>query len=264
MTVVDPYTPQEMKFRRAFMLGTAVLMLPLAVLLIAVPEIDLTVSGFAKELCPASARSLAGAWCPTSALNAARSAFMALFLLVVGATLAVSVGVLIAKRKLFGTAQARCWFMIAVLIVGPGVVANLILKDNLGRARPRDVIELGGTKVFSPPLVPSQECQRNCSFVCGEAASMFAPFFALVLLFPRYRRSLFVAALTTGLLAGAVRMMQGAHFLSDVLFAGIFMALTVSLLHVVFIDLWRDPQRVRRAFAAPFATLMRLATERTR
>ncbi|MFN3745435.1 MAG: phosphatase PAP2 family protein [Hyphomicrobiaceae bacterium] len=236
MTVVDPYAPQELKFRRTFMIATVGLMIPLAALLVAVPEIDLTVSGFAKELCPASARSLTGAWCPASALNAVRSAFIALFMLVVGATLAVSVGVLIAKRKLFGTAQARCWFMIAVLVVGPGVVTNLIFKDNFGRARPRDVIELGGTKVFSPPLLPAQECQRNCSFVCGEAASMFAPLFALVFLFPRYRRSLLLAALTTGLVAGAVRMMQGAHFLSDVLFAGIFMALTVSLLHVVFID----------------------------
>jgi hypothetical protein len=35
-------------------------------------------------------------------------------------------------------------------------------------------------------------------------------------------------------------MSQGGHFLSDVLFAGIFMALTASALHILFIGLWRE------------------------
>jgi hypothetical protein len=35
-------------------------------------------------------------------------------------------------------------------------------------------------------------------------------------------------------------MSQGAHFLSDVLFAGIFMALTASALHILLIGLWRE------------------------
>jgi lipid A 4'-phosphatase len=40
-----------------------------------------------------------------------------------------------------------------------------------------------------------------------------------------------VAGTITGLLAGLVRVMQGGHFLSDVVFAGVFMALVAAGLH---------------------------------
>jgi hypothetical protein len=36
-----------------------------------------------------------------------------------------------------------------------------------------------------------------------------------------------------------IRISQGGHFLSDILFAGIFMALTASALHILLIGLWR-------------------------
>jgi lipid A 4'-phosphatase len=112
--------------------------------------------------------------------------------------------------------------------------------------------------------VPSRECPRNCSFVSGEASAMFAPFFALAFLLPQYRMGLLAAGLATGLLVGTVRIIQGAHFLSDVLFAGIFMALTVALLHIAFIGVWREPRRTWSTLAAPFTPLMRVAAARIR
>lgn len=93
---------------------------------------------------------------------------------------------------------------------------------------------------------------------------MFAAFFALALLLPQYRRGLLAAGLAAGLLAGAVRITQGAHFLSDVLFAGIFMALTVSLLHIAMIGIWREPRRTWSALAAPFTPLRAALAARTR
>jgi lipid A 4'-phosphatase len=264
MAAIDPYAPQETKFRREFLIGAAALALPLAVVLVANPGIDLAISSAVREACALPPRNPGGPWCPTEAVTAARKAFMAVFLLAACATLIVSIRVVLAQRKWLGLEQARCAFMIAVLLIGPGVVANLILKDNVGRARPRDVIEFGGTKAFTPPLVPSRECPRNCSFVSGEASSMFAVFFALALLLPQYRLGLLMTGLAAGTLAGAVRIVQGAHFLSDVLFAGLFMALTVSLLHIAFIGLWRDPRRTWSAVAAPFMPVMRLAAERMR
>jgi len=264
MAAIDPYAPQETKFRREFLIAAAALALPLAVVLVANPGIDLAISTAVREACPLPPLRPGGPWCPTDAVGLARKAFMVLFLFVAFATLIVSVRVALARRKWLGLDQARCAFMIAVLFVGPGVVANLILKDNVGRARPRDVIEFGGTKAFTPPLVLSQECPRNCSFVSGEASSMFAAFFALALLLPQYRLGFLLTGIAAGALAGAVRIVQGAHFLSDVLFAGLFMALTVSLLHIVFIGLWRDPRRTWSAITAPFTPVMRLAAERMR
>jgi lipid A 4'-phosphatase len=234
------------------------------VLLIANPDIDLAVSNAVREACPIPPAAQGGPWCPTATVVTVRKIFMAIFLLLALATLVVSIRVLLAERKWFGSAQARCWFMIAALIVGPGIVANLVFKDNMGRARPRDVVEFGGSKVFTPPLVPSRECPRNCSFVSGEASSMFAAFFALALLLPQYRLGLLAAGVTMGIMIGAIRIVQGAHFLSDVLFAGIFMALTVSLLHIAFIGLWRDPRRTWNTLAATVMPLVRVAAERMR
>ncbi|WP_295556230.1 phosphatase PAP2 family protein [uncultured Hyphomicrobium sp.] len=264
MSGIDPYAPHEIKFRREFLVGAALLSVPLAVLMVSNPGIDLAISNAFQQACAIPPIAKGAPWCPTDAVAMTRKIFMGVFLLVVFATLIVSIRTFLAGRKLFGAEQARCLFMIAVLVVGPGVVANLVLKENSGRARPRDVIEFGGTKAFTPPLVPSGECQRNCSFVSGEASSMFAAFFALALLLPRYRIGMLATAIAMGTLAGLVRILQGAHFLSDVVFAGIFMALTVSLLHIAIIGLWRDPRRTLNAVTAPLMPLMRVAAARIR
>jgi lipid A 4'-phosphatase len=262
MTSIDPYTPQETKFRREFLIAAALLAVPLAAVLIGTPQIDLAISSAVRQACPVAPVVQGGPWCPTLAVTAARKVFMGIFLLLAVATLLASVRVFIAQRKWFGFAQARCWFMIAVLIVGPGVVANLVFKENLGRARPRDVVEFGGTKAFTPPLVPASECSRNCSFISGEASSIYASFFALALLLPQYRAALLVGGIAIGTLAGIVRIIQGAHFLSDVLFAGIIMAITVSLLHIAFIGLWRNPRQTWNAITAPFAPVLKVALSR--
>lgn len=264
MAAIDPFAPQETRFRRDFLIGAAVLALPLAFILIANPGIDIAVSDAVREACPVAAAPPGKPWCATTAVTLARRAFQVVFLLLALATVIVAARLVVAKRKWFGLEQARCWFMIAVLIVGPGVVANLIFKDNMGRARPRDVIEFGGAKAFTPPLMPSSECPRNCSFVSGEASAMFAPFFALAFLLPQFRLGLIAAGITTGLLVGTLRIVQGAHFLSDILFAGIFMAVTVCLLHIAFIGLWRDPRRTWSTLATPLTPLMRVAAARMR
>jgi lipid A 4'-phosphatase len=68
---------------------------------------------------------------------------------------------------------------------------------------------------------------------------MFVLFLAPALLLPGIRMTLIGMAVCLGTAAGAIRMMQGAHFMSDVLFAGVFMALTVGLLHVAVFGLLR-------------------------
>jgi lipid A 4'-phosphatase len=247
----------ETKFRREFLITALALAGPLAILMVANPAIDLTVSETIRGVC-------SDAWCRGPALVAVRYAFIGVFTLVCFATLAVTVRVLVESGRWFGATQARCWFVVACLAVGPGVVANLVLKDNLGRARPREVIEFGGTKAFTPAFVPSNQCPDNCSFVSGEASSMFASFFALALVLPQYRMALIAAGIATGSIAGAIRMLQGAHFLSDVLFAGIFMALTVSVLHMAVIGFWRNSEasraRRRRNAWPDWIALARLAS----
>jgi lipid A 4'-phosphatase len=222
------------RFRTGFMLATLAIGTALAVIMLSNPVIDLMLAHVLKSSCAG-----AGEWCTGWVVDAPRRLLIALF--VMGCVAAGLLGVAAIYRRKHWSALdlARCWFLVALLAVGPGLVTNTILKDNWGRARPREVLELGGTKPFTPPLLPATACSRNCSFVSGEAASMFALFLAPALLVPGVRITLIGAAVLLGTAAGAIRMMQGAHFLSDVLFAGVFMALTIGLLHVAIFSVLR-------------------------
>lgn len=238
MRMADPYLPTETRFRRQFLIATTALAAVLGIILVSWPEIDLMLSR-AMQVCP-GAPSYAP-WCESDpAIATVRKAFMGLTVLIAAAVLFGAGRTIWQRGGLVGLAQARWCFLAAMLAIGPGLVANVILKDNWGRARPRHVVEFGGTKQFTPPLVPVGECARNCSFVSGEASSAYAPFFAAALLLPQLRITLIAGGALSGLAAGLVRMSQGGHFLSDVLFAGIFMALTASVLHILFIGLWRE------------------------
>ena len=255
MTVHD-HRAAESKLRREFLIGTVLIAFPLAAVLISTPEIDLGLSAAVRHACEPVPAGYP--WCPTRTIVTARNVFIGLFVVVALATLAVTLSVMLSERRLFGFRQTRCLFVIAALIVGPGVVANLVFKDNMGRARPREVVEFGGTKLFTPPLLPSGECRQNCSFVSGEASSHFAAFFALAFVLPQFRTALIVVALAAGGFAGAIRIVQGGHFLSDVVFAGIIMAFTVSVLHIAIIGLWQDQKprwRARLARSLPWRVL---------
>ena len=131
-------------------------------------------------------------------------------------------------------------FLFASLVIGPGLIANLLFKENWGRARPRQILEFGGTQEFSPPLLISDQCASNCSFVSGDASMAFA-MLAPALLVKKYQKPAIWAALFFGLLIGLTRMVQGAHFLSDVIFAGVFVIATVLLLYSVMIAPWSPP-----------------------
>lgn len=149
----------------------------------------------------------------------------------------VAAGLFLTRDRLktvFNLRFSQWLFLSLCLATGPGVVANLALKDHWGRARPREIVEFGGLQKFSAAAVPAKECVRNCSFVCGESSSMFAMFFAGACVWRRRFKALITAGIFAGGAAGLVRMSQGAHFFSDVLFSGIFMASTVFFIDWVF------------------------------
>lgn len=107
-------------------------------------------------------------------------------------------------------------YLLLVLILGPGFVVNSVLKMESGRARPSQITEFGGQRHFTGAFVKADQCEKNCSFVSGHAAMGFFPL-ALAWVFGK-RRWLTLGILLGGLV-GLGRMMQGAHFLSDVIFS---------------------------------------------
>ena len=124
------------------------------------------------------------------------------------------------------------WLFLAIcLAVGPGLIANIVLKDHWGRARPAQIVQYGGEKMFSPPLIPTDQCQKNCSFVSGEASSIFMIFYAAALILPHRFALLIVIGTLGGMTVGGIRISQGAHFPSDIVFAGLFMAIAAAIVH---------------------------------
>ena len=163
-------------------------------------------------------------------VRALRQAFIVLYFGILALSLAGLVLTWLRRHQWLRLGKMHWLFLAACLAAGPGLVANIIFKDQWGRARPRQIVEFGGTKAHSPPLVRSDQCERNCSFFSGEAASTYVVFYAGAALFPQSAMTLIIAGTAGGLVTGAVRMSQGAHFLSDIVFAGVFMALVVLLL----------------------------------
>lgn len=123
-------------------------------------------------------------------------------------------------------------YILLTVALGPGLLANTLLKDHWGRARPAQVIEFGGSKLFTPPLLPSDQCTANCSFVSGHGAMAFTLIaFAFLIRDPARRRRGIQAALIFGTLVGFTRIAQGRHFLSDTIDAALLMIGLSWLLH---------------------------------
>jgi lipid A 4'-phosphatase len=125
------------------------------------------------------------------------------------------------KDKILGITWQAMAYLSLTMLIGPGLIVNLLFKDHWGRARPTTIAEFGGKLSFSPPFVFSDQCDDNCSFASGHAAIAFWIFALAMLLPPPWRARAGWAAIGFGLLIGLVRVIQGAHFLSDVVTAGL-------------------------------------------
>ncbi len=115
------------------------------------------------------------------------------------------------------TRRPAALFLALSLLLGPGLMVNVVFKDHWGRARPAQVTQFGGHAGFTPPWVVSQQCDRNCSFVCGDASLGYA--LVAIAFVSRRPRLWFAAGLGLGSALGLMRMGQGGHFLSDVIFS---------------------------------------------
>ena len=113
--------------------------------------------------------------------------------------------------------------MALMLVFGLGLVVNGVLKEQWGRPRPTEVGDFGGPHAFQPAGRISTLCRSNCSFVSGHAATGFALAAIGLLGTPARRRRWAHIGLAAGLVIGAGRVLQGGHFLSDILIAGLVM-----------------------------------------
>lgn len=207
-----------------------------SLLLMAFPQIDLYISSLFFQ----QGFSLSGRWW-TTFMHESMGYFLCL-------SLATVVGLYVfnrlRKQNLCQVDGRKVAYLFLVLIVGAGLIVNLVLKDNFGRARPRDVVTFGGTKLYTPPFVVSSECGKNCSFSSGEAAGGF---FALALARALSRRRKFlIAGFGFGALAAFCRIASGAHFFSDTVVSFFVMLTVADVFYFYLLSTEREPLAPRQ------------------
>lgn len=155
-----------------------------------------------------------------------------------------------SRRNVCGVDGKKVIYLFVVLILGAGLIVNVLFKNNFGRARPRNVEEFGGLQQFTPAFVVGDECVTNCSFSSGDGAGAFFSL-ALALALSR-KRALLLAAFGFGALVSFSRIASGAHFLSDTIVSFFVMLIITDILY--FYMLLPKHGLVRPAATAATAT----------
>lgn len=216
-----------------YLVALAALAVAAAVLFIACPQLDISFSrafytpegGFAADHDP-TVRILRRLW------------ILSAWVLIAGAGVLLLVSIVTGRVRIAGIGRTALVFFLLVQALGPGLLANAVLKDHWGRARPSQVTEFGGAMQQTPPVLIANQCRKNCSFIGGEAAYAFS-FMALGFL-PgpaRRRRAWLVCGALFGIVVSGVRIAQGGHFLSDCLFSAILMLGTGWAVHALIFRL---------------------------
>ena len=225
------------------------------------PRLDLEITSLFYD--PAThAFAASGDWVPY-----VRDAATALITLLVAPAFLALLGKLVMPRRRILIPGRAALFLSITLTLGPFILANVVLKDHWARMRPTDVVQFGGTERFTAWWDPTGPCPDNCSFIGGEASSAFWTLAPAALSPPQWRPLAYAAALTFGAAVGVLRMAGGAHFFTDIVFAGVFMFLVVWTFHGL-IYRWRPTrltdagvewwlERAGRALRGPLAGLAR-------
>ena len=152
-------------------------------------------------------------------------------------------------------------FLLVSYALAPGLITNGILKPVWSRARPVAVEQFGGHKHFTPWWKPGGDCERNCSFVSGDASSLtwlLAPASAAP---PAIRPVALAAAALIGVGLSGMRVVFGRHFFTDVVFGGVVTLLVIVLCRRLIFRL--DDARIEAALESAGLKLRSLARPRS-
>lgn len=134
-------------------------------------------------------------------------------------------------------------FVLALLLVGPLLLVNVLFKDHWGRPRPRELLAFNpesdnpeNRRAFLPVGVIG-DSGRNSSFPSGHASGAFFMMFPYFLLRDKRKgwAAFFLAlGLAYGALSGLGRVIQGGHFATDVIWAAGFVYFPGVILSYAF------------------------------
>lgn len=134
-----------------------------------------------------------------------------------GSLLTILIGSLQQQYQL----RLSALYVLLVFLIGPGLLVNTVFKDQWGRPRPVQVVELGGQERYVPPgyFVANGEGR---SFPSGHSSIGFA-FVAFWFLWrerkPQWAHLALAFSMALGVAIGLTRMAAGGHFFSDVMWS---------------------------------------------
>ena len=134
--------------------------------------------------------------------------------------------------------RSMCAWLLVVCI-GLGFAVDWVLKDHFGRPHPYQTHVFTGDQDFVPAFHYRPLCEVNCSFVSGHAAGGFDWMAWGMWGWRRRRQAWLLAGEAAGSFIGAARVMQGGHFLSDVVFSGWVIWLSMHAIRAVWLRLRR-------------------------
>ncbi len=127
-----------------------------------------------------------------------------------------------------------CMVILLTVILGPGLIVNGVIKPLWGRSRPADIVQFGGSgeyravwqlgKPGDGRSLPSGHCASAFSIAALAAFYPWHPWFGV---------SMLLGGIAYGFLTGAARVVQGGHYPTDVLWAGVIVLMLISLLYYV-------------------------------
>jgi lipid A 4'-phosphatase len=206
-------------------IGLLILFLAFAVLMLAVPQLDLDLSGLFYT---------PGAGFEIRDQLWERVIYRSVSVLMVTVNLGLIALWLLNRRTgrgLLGFDGRKLAFLLCLLALLPGLLVNQVLKEHWGRARPADVTEFGGQSRFTPAFVHSD--QEGGSFCSGHAAAAFYLVAVAATVFGTRSRWVALAVLYA-LLVGFGRFAAGGHFISDVITSGFLVLFGYLVLHRLF------------------------------
>jgi lipid A 4'-phosphatase len=140
------------------------------------------------------------------------------------------------RRRTWVCYRRACALIVLAVVLGPGLLVNGVLKPLWGRPRPAQADLFGGSRPYQPWWHPGH-IGGGRSFPSGHAAMGYVLVLGTCLVPPRrsaWLRGLVLGgALAYGSLLGVTRIIQGGHFLSDVLWSGSLMCFLVATLQAV-------------------------------
>lgn len=169
---------------------------------------------------------------------------------IVATVLLVRLAVVLAQGRRILEEEASRRALYVVIAMGACAATVWWLKSTTDVACPWSVEPFGGALPMTDPAFGLTDVPGRC-WPSGHAGTGFvfiAFYFALKDVRPRAAAGALLFAVAFGLLCGAVRVMEGAHFVSHVLVTGIVDWLICAALHALILE-----DRSSPAFAKPLS-----------